>query len=362
VPGQNTRSPLTSSLGAACAPPPLLRSRNPVILGADVGAASVRDGVKVGIHLPLMEFRDEGQSAARVLDAVDAARDCGLAAISANDHFVFSTPWLDGPTALAAVIERSGRMRLATSVSLAALRGPVPLAKTLAALDILSGGRLVAGVGPGSSQRDFDALGIPFEERWLRFEDSVTVLRALLRGEAPPSSAFFSPPGAVLAPRPQGNGVPIWIGSWGSEAGLERVARLADGWLASAYNTTPQRFAAARDSLARKLSEAGRQPAGFPNGLVTMWTWITEDRAEARHALKDVLAPLLRRNPDELRGHVCIGSAVECAELLSSYARAGCQWVQLWPLGEERRQIETFAERVRPEIQGSHSPSGDAAP
>jgi alkanesulfonate monooxygenase SsuD/methylene tetrahydromethanopterin reductase-like flavin-dependent oxidoreductase (luciferase family) len=307
--------------------------------------------VKVGVHLPLMEFRDEGQSAARVLDAVDAARDCGLAAISANDHFVYSTPWLDGPTALAAVIERSGGMTLATSVALAALRGPVPLAKTLAALDIMSGGRLIAGVGPGSSQRDFDALGIPFEDRWPRFEDAVVALRALLRGETPPGSAFFPPPGAVLAPRPEGRGVPIWIGSWGSEAGLERVARLADGWLASAYNTTPQGFAVARESLASKLDEAGRQSAGLPNALVTMWTWITEDRSEARHVLEDVLAPLLRRDPGELRDRVCIGSAGDCAELLSSYARAGCEWVQLWPLGEERRQIETFAERVRPQLQ-----------
>jgi hypothetical protein len=67
--------------------------------------------MKVGVHLPLMEFRGEGPSRQRLMDAVDAARDCGLAAVSANDHFVFTTPWLDGPTALAAVIERSGYAR-----------------------------------------------------------------------------------------------------------------------------------------------------------------------------------------------------------------------------------------------------------
>src|SRR5829696_4136600 len=130
-----------------------------------------------------MEFRDEGQSVERVMEAVDAARDCGFAAVSANDHLVFSTPWLDGLTALAAAIERSGEMTLATTISLAAIRGPVPLAKTLSALDLLSDGRLIAGVGPGSSQRDFDALGISFDERWPRFEESVVSLRALLRGE-----------------------------------------------------------------------------------------------------------------------------------------------------------------------------------
>jgi hypothetical protein len=109
-----------------------------------------------------MEFGHEGLSPARLRATVDAARECGFAAVSANDHFVFSTPWLDGPTALAATVERSGDLDLATTISLVALRGPVPLAKTLAALDILSGGRLIAGLGPGSSERDYDAVGVPF--------------------------------------------------------------------------------------------------------------------------------------------------------------------------------------------------------
>src|SRR3954468_6794778 len=106
--------------------------------------------MELAVHLPLMEFGGEGQSLARLTDAVDAARDCGFAAVSANDHFLFQAPWLDGLTALAAVIERSGDMELATTLALVTLRGPVPLAKALAALDLLSGGRMLAGVGPGS--------------------------------------------------------------------------------------------------------------------------------------------------------------------------------------------------------------------
>ena len=105
--------------------------------------------MELGIHLPLMEFGNEGQSLGRLQAVVGVARECGFAAVSANDHFVFSTPWLDGLTALAAVIDRSGDMTVATTISLAALRGPVPLAKTLAALDLLSGGRLVVASAPG---------------------------------------------------------------------------------------------------------------------------------------------------------------------------------------------------------------------
>jgi alkanesulfonate monooxygenase SsuD/methylene tetrahydromethanopterin reductase-like flavin-dependent oxidoreductase (luciferase family) len=275
--------------------------------------------MELAAHLPLMPFGDEPLALRRLQAAADAARDGGFAAISANDHLFFATPWLDGPSALAAMVERSGQMELATTIALVVMRGAVPLAKTLSALDVMSGGRVVAGVGPGSSARDYEAAGIPFEERWERFEQSVVSLRAAL---------------SEVAPAPaRASGIPIWIGSWGSPAGLRRVARLADGWLASAYNTTPERFAAARAEL----------PDGFPNALSTMWTWVTEDRAEGDRVLRDVLAPLLRRDPDELGQQVCVGSSEHCAELLSRYAEAGCNRVYMWPLGDEPGQLERVA-------------------
>ena len=296
--------------------------------------------MELAVHLPLMEFGDEGQSLARLTRAVDAARECGLAAVSANDHFLFQTPWLDGPTALAAVVDRSGDMELATTVSLVSLRGPVPLAKTLAALDLLSGGRVIAGVGPGSSERDYNAVGVPYEERWKRFDEATAILRALLRDDSP------------LAPAPRrSGGVPLWIGSWGSKAGLRRVARLGDGWFASAYNTTPQGFGAAKESLGEELRARGKDPDRFPNALVTMWTWITADARDSDRVLREVLAPLLKRDPDVLRDQVCIGPAEKCAELLSRYAKAGCERVHLWPLGNESQQIELAATAVLPAIE-----------
>jgi len=272
-----------------------------------------------------MEFGDEGQSLARLQNAADAARENGFAAVSANDHFLFATPWLDCFAALAAVVDRTGEMAVATTIALPVLRGPVATAKALAALDVLSDGRVVAGLGPGSSKADYEAVGIPFEDRWRRFDDAVKSLRELLGPESP------------LAPGPrQPGGIPLWIGSWGSDAGLRRVARLADGWLASAYNTTPDRFAAARAGL----------PDGFPSALATMWTWITESRAEADRVL-DGLASRLRREPEELRDQVCVGSADHCTELLTRFRDAGCGRVYFWPLGDEPRQIELIAEAAR---------------
>ena len=307
--------------------------------------------MELAVHLPLMEFGEEGQSLGRLTRAVDAAREGGFAAVSANDHFLFRRPWLDGPTALAAVVERSGAMELATTISLVALRGPVPLAKTLVALDLLSDGRVIAGVGPGSSDRDYGAVGVPFDERWSRFDEATAILRALLRDEPPPETrSHYSLPDAQLAPAPHRQ-VPLWIGSWGSKAGLRRVARLGDGWFASAYNTTPEGFRAAKESLSEGLGTCGRDPDRFPNALVTMWTWITTDAREADRILREVLAPLLRRDPDALRDQLCIGPPERCAELISRYAQAGCQRVHLWPLGDEPRQIELAATAVLPAVE-----------
>jgi alkanesulfonate monooxygenase SsuD/methylene tetrahydromethanopterin reductase-like flavin-dependent oxidoreductase (luciferase family) len=311
--------------------------------------------MELGVHLPLMRFgHDEDLSLQRLQSAVDAARDCGFAAVSANDHFVFQTPWLDGPTALASVVERSGRMELATTVALAVLRGPVPLAKALVAVDVLSEGRLLAAVGPGSSERDYATLGIAFDERWKRFDEALAVLRALLRGaELPEEHRYYPvPPDLRLEPGPwRQDGIPLWVGSWGSRAGLARVARWGDGWLASAYNTTPDRFGTARAALADALSECARDADRFPTALATMWTWVSESRAEGDRVISDVLAPMLRRDPDDLRGQVCVGPAEHCAELLSRYAAAGCGRVYLWPLGDEARQLELVASAVAPQLR-----------
>jgi alkanesulfonate monooxygenase SsuD/methylene tetrahydromethanopterin reductase-like flavin-dependent oxidoreductase (luciferase family) len=122
-----------------------------------------------GVHLPLMDFGGQRYDLAHLSVFTKTAAELGFEAVAVNDHLLFAVPWLDGPTALAAVIGDSGKMTLATTVALPVVRGPVVLAKTLAAIDILSGGRLIAAVGPGSSAADYDAAGVAFEERWPRF-------------------------------------------------------------------------------------------------------------------------------------------------------------------------------------------------
>jgi len=183
----------------------------------------LRQVVDFGAHLPLMDFGNHPYTLEHLVSYTQMAARLGFSALAVNDHMVFAVPWLDGPIALAAVMEHSGEMTLATTVSLAVVRGPVPVAKTLAAIDRLSGGRLVVAVGPGSSPDDYAAVGLEFSERWQRFDEAIGALRALWRADDTPFvGLFYSTDGLVLEPLPaRPGGPPIWIGAGDPTRGFD---------------------------------------------------------------------------------------------------------------------------------------------
>src|SRR3989304_4651606 len=156
--------------------------------------------MEFGAHLPIVGFDGRSWSLERLRAYATSAERLGFRYLCVNDHLVFSRPWLDCLTALAAVLDSSGSMRVVASGG-------------------VSGGRLVVGLGPGSSARDYAAAGVPFEERWRRFDETVRVLRALLTRGAPEfRGQDYSTEGVTLEPYPlQQPGPPLWIGSWGSE-------------------------------------------------------------------------------------------------------------------------------------------------
>jgi alkanesulfonate monooxygenase SsuD/methylene tetrahydromethanopterin reductase-like flavin-dependent oxidoreductase (luciferase family) len=311
--------------------------------------------MKFGAHLPLMDFGGHPYTLDHLVAYTKKAAQLGFDALSVNDHLVFAVPWLDGPTALAAVMQHSEQMTLATTVVLATVRGPVAVAKTLGALDRLSGGRLVVAVGPGSSEQDYAAVGLDFSERWPRFDEAIGALKALWQPDrAPFVGRFYSTEGVRLEPLPaQPDGPPIWVGSWGSAAGLRRVGRLADGWLASAYNTTPELFGEGWQTLRSMLPDHGKAADTFPNALATMWCYITDDRDEAEHVLRSRLVPTVHRPEDVLRERLPIGPAEVFAEKLTAFANAGVQRVFIWPVADEVRQLERFWHEVRPLVVGA---------
>ena len=303
-----------------------------------------------GAHLPVIDFGNQEYSLARLCTYVRTARELGFKAISTNDHLIHSRPWLDAPTALAAILSHSGDMAVGTSILLSVVRGPVQMAKTLAAIDILSNGRLFVGIGPGSSARDYEIVGLDYEERWKRLDEAIQALRSLWSDEKNDfTGRFYSAAGITLEPKPlQKPHPPIWIGSWGSDAGLRRVARLGDGWLASAYNTMPDQFAAGLAKLREQLKSFRKDPAQFRNALATMFMYITENHSEAERVLSERLGIFLHRPFEQLRERLLVGAPETCAEKLAAYKKVGVQRVFIWPVKNDIEQLAIFQKQVVP--------------
>ena len=296
-------------------------------------------------HLPLIDL-GTGQSLAVLKAYVRAAARLGYRYLGANDHLVFSRPWLDRPCRARRGVPGHETRHHGQPPGAARLGAA---GQDLAAIDILSGGRLVAGVGPGSSADDYGAVGIGFQERWRRLDEAVQVLRRLLHGDAAGfEGEFYATRGVVLEPRPaQQPGPPIWVASWGAPASLRRVARLGDGWLASAYNTTPDRFREGLERPAEELRRVGKTPESFPSGIGTTWLYVTEDKDVAERTLSDVLAPMLHRPAEARRSApLLIGPAEVCAERFTAFVAAGARRIFVWSLANEVRQLELFRERV----------------
>jgi alkanesulfonate monooxygenase SsuD/methylene tetrahydromethanopterin reductase-like flavin-dependent oxidoreductase (luciferase family) len=240
---------------------------------------------------------------------------------------------MDALVALGLAAGRTSRVRLMTTAALLAVRGAAPLASALAALQHLSGGRLEAAVTPGSSQADYEAVGADFGSRWGLFDAEIPRLRAYLQKALP-----YGPP-------------PIWIASWGSAAGLRRVARLGDGWLASAYHGTPQHINESLAYLRGFLSNLGKNPAGFPVALATTYLFMSDDPKSINSALELVVSPATA--PSDLRDRLLIGTPNECVDRVRLLQAAGIGEVFVWPLRDELRQLRLFAEEVIPRVNAA---------
>jgi len=223
--------------------------------------------MKLGICLPHYGRPIE---IGRILEVVRRAEESGLDSVWVTDHVVVPEqanviyredmldplavlPWLAGVTR---------RVLLGTSVVILPYRSPIPVAKLLASVDVLSGGRLIVGAAIGWLEGEFDALGVPFKERASRSDEALELLRALWTQEHPKiqtkrhrvQDVVFSPM-PLQKPRP-----PLYVGG-SSEGAYRRVARLGDGWHASATNHDAFRQGA--DTVRRFWKEAGRESAPF---------------------------------------------------------------------------------------------------
>ena len=284
--------------------------------------------MRFGAHLPVAGFDGERPSASTVMECAEAAEALGYTTLCANDHLLFAVPWTDGLVALGAAAARTKSISLMTTAALLVVRGAAPLGSALVALQHLSGGRLRVGLTPGSTMADYEAVGIPFDERWSRFDAGIAALRSYLEHADPAA------------------GIPLWVASWGSEAGLRRVARHGDGWLASAYHATAEHFSQSIAYLAAQLELLGKSPGAFPNAIATMYMHLTDDPAKANTVLGMLVSP--RQAPADLRDRSLVGTPAECVRKVQMLQAAGAQQVFVWPIGDEVNQLRRFADEVVP--------------
>ena len=215
-----------------------------------------------GITLRRDELADHPTPLSYLTNFARAAEQMGFAYAVVGDRLEAG---LDCLTMLSVIAEAAGRLKLVTSVIVLPPRGIMLTAKQFASLDLLSGGRVIAGVGTGSMFRDYEIVGMDPSDMRARFEEGVRAMRAYLTPDAPPfKGRFYDTTGVHLEPRRPT--LPIWIGSWGSDVGLRRVARLADGWLSSAARATRARSSSPKTSPAStpSWSRRGRIPPPSP--------------------------------------------------------------------------------------------------
>lgn len=166
-------------------------------------------------------------------------------------------PWI-GLAFAAAVTQR---VQLGTSVSQIALRPPVLMARELATLDRLSGGRLIVGAGAGWVEEEFTSTGVPFETRGGRLNEFISLLRHLwMKPEEPWNGKHFQVPAIGLIRPLTPGGPPIFVGA-GAPAGVRRAARLGDGFIS--VGLPPETLAKIRGQIAEFRSAFGRS-GDFP--------------------------------------------------------------------------------------------------
>jgi probable F420-dependent oxidoreductase len=220
-----------------------------------------------------------GADAWRALPALAvAAERAGIDGVSVVDHVVMGSrvdrypygrfpggpeaPWLEPLTVLAAIGAVTERVELATAVLISPLRPAALLAKTAATLDVLSGGRLVLGVGTGWQEEEYGALGADWARRHQVLDDQLAACHALWTGGPVdvdlPTLAFE---GIHCRPRPAGDGgVPFWIGGKLTERNLARIVKWGSGWIPAPVDG-PDAVADGVRRLRAALEEAGRDPA-----------------------------------------------------------------------------------------------------
>lgn len=297
----------------------------------------------IGLALPQFDFSIPGERPLRWQTTVDFARRAerlGFGSVWLADHTLFDVKKYGGPdeqfdcydplVGLAALARITTRVKLGVLVISVPLRPPSVLAKALATVDVVSRGRLVAGLGAGNYEPEFVAAGVPFEPagiRLERLEEAIDVVDGMFGG-GPFSydGTYYRTTDARCLPTPfQRPRPPIWLGGKGNRL-IDLCARKADGWN-TVWVWTPEAYKERLDFLDRACERAGRDPAEITRSL-GLYTLVGEDRADLERRfrrLQERSMPGLvdGMTLDDWRTGRLVGTVNEVAEQLGRWRELG---------------------------------------
>lgn len=309
-------------------------------------------------------------------ELVRTAEELGFDLMVAGQHFLGSElryyqpiPWL---THLA---HQAQTMRVATGIILLSMVNPVDIAEQMSTLDVVTDGRAVFGVGLGYSPHEFDAFGVAKGTKVGRFEEALSLVRALWSGKpVDHRGEFFAVSGAQPSVRPlQAGGPPVWIGGQAAAA-VRRAARLGDAWYAPPF-PDHQEFRQLRALFLRTREEAGLPTNGeFParRELVIAPTragaielaverYLARYRTYQKWGLAGENTPVEQSGSDlrtDIEERFILGPAASCAEQLATLANdtgmTHFVFKPHWPGVPHRdamRQLEMFGTDVLPSLR-----------
>ncbi len=274
------------------------------------------------------------------------------------DHILLGVepnfPIIDSLTLLTAIAARTTKIKLSTGILVLPLRNPVVLAKQLASMDQLSNGRLLMAMAAGWYKREFDAVGVPFEQRGRIMDENLDILKRfwtedMVKGDW----THHKIPAGVMHPKPvQKPRPPILIGGYVDRV-LKRAGVAGDGWLTYFYR--PESFSKSWAKVRDFAKEAGKVPDTLMNGS-QLPIMIGKSRAAVEGQMMEWLGKEwdYASWSDSTKDSAIIGTVDDCVAQLREHIAAGVQKLIFVPYKYEMGQIEIIAREIIPRLKAFH--------
>jgi probable F420-dependent oxidoreductase len=279
------------------------------------------------------------------------AEELGFASAWTQEQIIGDMPDVDPLEMLAYAAACTSRMRLGCAVLVSTLYSPVHLAKSLASLDHLTGGRLEVGLGSGGGYRMFSAFGVDRASYIARFNEGLALMRKMWTEERiDHDGRFWQLAGAAMEPKPvQRPGPPIWFGGAHPDA-LRRAVAHADGFFGAGSQTTAN-FVEQVRTVRAALDAAGRDPATFRIAK-RVYVTVDDDSDRARQRMSAALNRVYRFfGVPDLTAVSVTGAPDAVAAGLREVADAGAELLMLNPLFDHGEQMERLASEVVPRLK-----------